>query len=199
MGWTVDGVAHSGAITTTWTDDTVDGGDTIADEIWECTATPTDGDDDGSAGTDSIVVGGASCGPSATQVSSTVYGAHTYVFCAGTALTFPEARDACASEGWHLANIDTYTVQTVVESLDTGTVTYFWFGAQEGSSSCNGDYNYCWYPWNSSSYSLSRGYRNWAPGEPSVPRGAGFMSASDGYWRAGSRVTDTMDGFVCQD
>jgi hypothetical protein len=58
MAWTVDTAAHGSALTTTWTDDTADGGDTAHGEVWECTATPNDGDDDGSTATDSVTIAG---------------------------------------------------------------------------------------------------------------------------------------------
>ena len=41
MSWTADAASYTGASTDTWTDDTVDGVDTVADEVWVCTATPT--------------------------------------------------------------------------------------------------------------------------------------------------------------
>jgi hypothetical protein len=59
MSWTVDGVAYSaggtsgsgatfiGPGSTTWSDDTVDGGDVDLGQVWVCTAVPNDGDDDG--------------------------------------------------------------------------------------------------------------------------------------------------------
>ncbi len=53
--WTVDGVAYPGGggwvgpTTTTWTDDTVPGEDTIEGETWTCTVTPNDGTLDGTA------------------------------------------------------------------------------------------------------------------------------------------------------
>ncbi len=69
MAWTVDGVAYEvggtidtgdpgfiGPSTTTWTDDTVDGSDVDLGQSWECTATPNDGDDDGSTATVSVTV-----------------------------------------------------------------------------------------------------------------------------------------------
>ncbi|MEC7947953.1 MAG: FG-GAP-like repeat-containing protein, partial [Myxococcota bacterium] len=56
MAWTVDGASYSSALTTTWTDDTVDGADTAIDELWECTATPTDGDTNGTSTTTSARV-----------------------------------------------------------------------------------------------------------------------------------------------
>ncbi len=54
MSWTVDGSAHAGADTTTWTGDTVDGGDVAAGEVWICTAMPNDGEDDGATTTASV-------------------------------------------------------------------------------------------------------------------------------------------------
>jgi hypothetical protein len=61
MSWTVDGVlyeagAWTGPTTTTWTDDTVSGSDTLGLGLWECTATPNDGEEDGSPGTASLEV-----------------------------------------------------------------------------------------------------------------------------------------------
>jgi hypothetical protein len=50
VGWTVDGVAYSGATTTTLLDDTVQGSETVAEEHWVCSVTPDDGTEVGSAG-----------------------------------------------------------------------------------------------------------------------------------------------------
>lgn len=68
MAWEVDGVPYAaggttdtggldsgdpgwlGPSTTTWTDDTVDGADVDHAQTWTCTATPNDGDDDGTPG-----------------------------------------------------------------------------------------------------------------------------------------------------
>jgi len=54
MDWTVDGVAYpdgvsgaAGPSTTTWDGDTVPAADLALGEEWTCTATPNDGDDDG--------------------------------------------------------------------------------------------------------------------------------------------------------
>lgn len=71
MAWTVDGVAYQagssldsgldsgapgwdGPSTTTWTDDTVDGDDVGYGETWVCTATPNDGEDDGTPASTSV-------------------------------------------------------------------------------------------------------------------------------------------------
>ncbi len=69
MSWTVDGVLYElggvidsgdpgfvGPSTTTWTDDTVDGADVGLGQEWTCTATPSDGDDDGATATTSVSV-----------------------------------------------------------------------------------------------------------------------------------------------
>ncbi|HCH62327.1 MAG TPA: hypothetical protein DFR83_05950, partial [Deltaproteobacteria bacterium] len=58
MAWNDDSGAYSGAITDVWTDDTVDGVDTAGGEVWECTATPNDGDEDGSTASESVSVWG---------------------------------------------------------------------------------------------------------------------------------------------
>ncbi len=74
MSWTVDGVAYEaggsadtgldtadpgwvGPSTTAWTDDTVDASDVDYGQTWVCTATPNDGDDDGTAGTATLTTG----------------------------------------------------------------------------------------------------------------------------------------------
>ena len=66
--WTVDSVAYDGSgdtadtgmsaglDTTTWPDDTVPAGVVLEGEEWICAATPNDGDDDGTAGTDSHTI-----------------------------------------------------------------------------------------------------------------------------------------------
>jgi sulfatase modifying factor 1 len=62
MAWEVDGAAYggSGAATTTWTDDTIDGSVPLIGEDWTCTATPDDGDDLGSVDTDSVSIASGS-------------------------------------------------------------------------------------------------------------------------------------------
>jgi len=52
--WTVNGAAFSGSGTTVFTGDTVFASDTTAGDVWVCTVTPSDGDDDGA--TDSATV-----------------------------------------------------------------------------------------------------------------------------------------------
>ncbi|MEC8424124.1 MAG: SUMF1/EgtB/PvdO family nonheme iron enzyme, partial [Myxococcota bacterium] len=81
MAWTVDTVAYGGALTTTWTDDTVDGGDTLVDEVWSCTATPDDGDDDGITATDSVTIT-QSCSDGSIVLSSS--GVDFVEICAGS-------------------------------------------------------------------------------------------------------------------
>jgi hypothetical protein len=61
VSWEVDGVAYTGATTTTWTDDTVPASDLAADEIWTCTVTPDDGDELGATASASVLVSPSSC------------------------------------------------------------------------------------------------------------------------------------------
>ena len=56
MSWSFDSTSYTGASTTAWTGDTVSGTDTVADQVWTCTATPSDGDDDGSTASDAAGV-----------------------------------------------------------------------------------------------------------------------------------------------
>jgi len=53
--WTVDGVATSGS-TTLFSGDTIPSGVTADGEQWTCTVTPSDGTDDGEAGSDTVDV-----------------------------------------------------------------------------------------------------------------------------------------------
>ena len=46
---------------TTWTDDTISGSDTAEGEVWECTLTPDDGDDDGDPATVSVTIVAGGC------------------------------------------------------------------------------------------------------------------------------------------
>ena len=77
MSWTVDGVVYEGgagtdtadtgvgwmgSFSTSWPDDSVPGGDTLAGDLWSCSATPDDGDDEGGPGTAEVeVVGDGPC------------------------------------------------------------------------------------------------------------------------------------------
>ncbi|HCH62689.1 MAG TPA: hypothetical protein DFR83_07795 [Deltaproteobacteria bacterium] len=61
MSWSYDSTAYTGASTAVWTDDTVSGADTTIEEEWVCTATPNDGDESGTPGSDSVTIG---CDPS---------------------------------------------------------------------------------------------------------------------------------------
>ncbi len=81
MTWTADSVAFTGLLTDTWTDDTVDGADPVADEVWECTATPNDGDDDGATATDTVTVESA-CGDG--SITLTASGMDFVTVCGGT-------------------------------------------------------------------------------------------------------------------
>lgn len=56
LAWTVDGVAFSGATTTTWTGDTVPASSLAVMGTWTCTATPDDGDDVGPPGSASVTI-----------------------------------------------------------------------------------------------------------------------------------------------
>ncbi len=49
FSWTYDGIAYTGATTTTYTGDTVPAADTVLGFDWICTATPNDGYGDGTA------------------------------------------------------------------------------------------------------------------------------------------------------
>ena len=57
MTWTVDTVTYAGAPVTTYnTDDTIAGTATSDADVWECTATPNDGDDVGATSTASVTI-----------------------------------------------------------------------------------------------------------------------------------------------
>jgi len=55
--WTVDGVDHPGATRTVLPGDTISHADTAEGEVWTCSLTPSDGTDDGPAGTASVTIG----------------------------------------------------------------------------------------------------------------------------------------------
>ncbi len=60
--WTVDGTLWTGStLTQEHTDDTISAGSTAEGEVWECTLTPDDGDDDGDPGTDSVTISAGGC------------------------------------------------------------------------------------------------------------------------------------------
>ena len=76
--WTVDGSLWTGtASTTTWTDDTISGSDTSEGEVWECTMTPDDGDDDGDPGSDDVTIVGGTCSIALSSVDSPTWIAST--------------------------------------------------------------------------------------------------------------------------
>ena len=56
IDWTINGSPYSGAATTLLTNDTIPVGITQSTDIWECTLTPNDGDDDGLSSSVSTVV-----------------------------------------------------------------------------------------------------------------------------------------------
>jgi cysteine-rich repeat protein len=73
FAWTVDGLEYGtgagvdtgdtgsgwiGPLTTTHTDDTVAGDDTLEDDTWICTVTPDDGEDQGDSGDAQVTIGG---------------------------------------------------------------------------------------------------------------------------------------------
>ncbi len=71
MEWDVEGATYTaggsydtgmagwvGPYSTTWTDDTTTDTDVLSEETWTCIATPNDGDDDGTDGSDSVTTGG---------------------------------------------------------------------------------------------------------------------------------------------
>ncbi len=59
--WDVGGTAYTSATTTYETGDTVDAADTTRGEVWTCTVTPNDGDDDGSSDSYSVTIGSGDC------------------------------------------------------------------------------------------------------------------------------------------
>jgi hypothetical protein len=111
--WTVDGADYpidwdtgfassgwTGPTTTTWTDDTVPAADLLAGEVWSCTVTPHDGDDDGSTASGSATVQA----PVATCVSSTsslvLAGPHTqYGLCWYLGLQGKTCDEVCSAVG----------------------------------------------------------------------------------------------------
>jgi hypothetical protein len=62
FSWTVDGVAYTGASSTTWAGDTIPSAATAAGETWVCTVTPNDGEADGPSDSDSVTIED-NCGP----------------------------------------------------------------------------------------------------------------------------------------
>lgn len=111
--WEVDGVVYPdasldsgdtgfawvGPSTTTWADDTVPADDVALGAEWTCTATPSDGDDDGPGDSDTVEVGTDPCdgaGPSAYAYSQTV---EMYGFCWYLGRPSETCDDVCASAG----------------------------------------------------------------------------------------------------
>ncbi len=69
VSWTVDGVAFSGAGTTTLAGDTIDSADTAAGDLWTCSVLPTDGTDSGTVATAAVTVGAEFIGWSSASVA----------------------------------------------------------------------------------------------------------------------------------
>lgn len=88
FAWDYDGTAFTDTETTDETDDTVPSGETLDDEVWTCTVTPDDGDDDGDEGTAEVTVGGdcfvevwsddLSSKPSGSTTINGGWGGHSY-------------------------------------------------------------------------------------------------------------------------
>jgi hypothetical protein len=54
--WDVDGTEYTSATTTYYTDDTVPAEDTNGEDVWICTITPSDGDEDGDSASASLTI-----------------------------------------------------------------------------------------------------------------------------------------------
>jgi len=94
FAWTVDGADYpddwdtgfsssgwTGPTSSTYTDDTVPGADTIAGEVWVCTVTPDDGDDSGSAASASVTIGAAAGCPTVSHSDVVSGPTSQYGFC----------------------------------------------------------------------------------------------------------------------
>jgi hypothetical protein len=117
MTWTVDGVVYpddaldtgdtgfawDGPSTTTWTDDTVPAADVALGIDWTCTATPNDGDDDGTTASASATVSGDCDAASSSMAFGLTHEAYGYCWL----LSHPgeTCDDVCADAGGsNLAN-----------------------------------------------------------------------------------------------
>jgi hypothetical protein len=67
--WTVDSSLWTGGATTgAWSGDTISGDNTLEGEVWECSMTPDDGDDDGDSATDDVTIVAGTCSTTITSV-----------------------------------------------------------------------------------------------------------------------------------
>ncbi len=71
FAWTADGASYGGAGTTTHSGDTVPASATSAGELWVCSVTPHDGDDDGATASASVTIDTGNARPSVTSLSLT--------------------------------------------------------------------------------------------------------------------------------
>jgi formylglycine-generating enzyme required for sulfatase activity len=142
VSWAADGVSYAagsgwiGPFTTSLTDDSVDGADTLEGETWTCTVTPDDGTDTGTAGSDSVDIDMAIV---SGDVSLSITGQDFVSIEAGTfdmgCTTAQAATGACSSHE--------SPVQTVTLTHD------FWLGQTEVTQDLfetTMGYNPSWFP-----------------------------------------------------
>jgi len=141
MSWTVDGTTYGSASATTWTGDTAAAADTSAGQVWVCTATPNDGEDDGAAATATVTIGAGnalpvidslSLSPSSPATDDTLTATVSTSDGDGDAVTVSYAwfvdgsliSETCSSldrASWFDKGQDVYVVATPNDGTDDGT------------------------------------------------------------------------------
>ena len=116
VDWEVDGVAFTGAGTTTETGDTVSADDTTEGERWTCTVTPDDGTDTGTAGDDSVKIVSDTCS------SLDFDGTNDYIYVADDNAL--DLRTSFTVAAWVI--YDDGALRTIVGKGKDGTSTHAW-------------------------------------------------------------------------
>jgi hypothetical protein len=118
VSWTVGGVSWRGTTTETmWPGDTVPGAEVDAGEVWVCSASPSDGTDDGTDGTSSSITIGASSAPLNELCGRTTNGLYCGGNCTSNTAEFADAY--CRMGGYTRA--ESYT------TITSGSVGPTWY------------------------------------------------------------------------
>jgi hypothetical protein len=168
-GWDVDGVAHTG------TPESISGEEIGAEEMWTCSVTPFDDDEDGPTGSDSWTAPSEALIDDPAGCSTETWEGSTYTFCPSP-LNRDEASDHCASLGMELVSINSPEENDYLHACESyAPDIHWWIGLYMTGSG---------WAWEDGT---DLGWAGWEPGEPS---GSASCAEYDG---SGSDIGEWKD------